>query len=157
MGMPMDPVSTTIDAAAWKYLLPGFFFTIGLCGVRTDCATYERSIPFCRSAVQRTNGAFHFADRLCNVRTERSILRIGCAAYGRGIPFCRSAVQRTDGAFHFTGGLCSVRTEHSLLRIGCATYGPAVQSTNESFCFTNALPRYLFDFKDEIPDFYNSL
>src|SRR5690554_3541420 len=112
MGMPMDPVSTTIDATAWKYLLPGFFFTIVLCDVRTDhpilrigCATYERSIPFYGWAEQRTNGAFHFADRLCNIRTERSILRMGCAAYGRGIPFCRSAVQRTDGAFHFTGGL----------------------------------------------------
>src|SRR5690554_2518567 len=103
MGMPMDPVSTTIDAAAWKYLLPGFFLRLG-------CAAYE-------PIVQRTNGAFHFADRLCNVRTERSILRIGCAAYGRGIPFCRSAVQRTDGAFHF--------------------YGWVVQCTNGAFPFTD--------------------
>ena len=88
-----------------------------LCNVRTEhstlrigCATYERSVPFCGSAVQRTDGAFHFADRLCNVRTEHSILRVGCAVYERSIPFYGSAVQHT-------GRQCKVRTSHSALRM----------------------------------------
>ena len=78
------------------------FFTIVLCDVRTDhpilrigCATYERSIPFYGWAEQRTNGAFHFADRLSSVRTEHSLLRIGCATYG-------PTVQSTNEQFCFT-------------------------------------------------------
>src|SRR5690554_6435248 len=94
--------------------------------LRLCCATYEPTIPFCGSAVQHTNGAFHFTDGLSSVRTEHSTLQIGCAAYERSVPLCGSAEQRTNGAFPFTDRLCNIRAdsakyERAILLYECAT------------------------------------